>query len=85
MPANIMLPTKAKMTAFVCSGRSRPKVSQDVLKFACQTRELRGDEHADEHPDDAPDDGRDHELADGRVVVFDAGFRAGECRRAWCS
>src|SRR3954447_2054893 len=36
MPANIMLPTKAKMTAFVCSGRSRPKVSQAVLAFACQ-------------------------------------------------
>jgi hypothetical protein len=36
MPANIMLPTKAKMTAFVCSGRRRPKVAHDVLKFACQ-------------------------------------------------
>ena len=27
MPAKIMLPTNAKMTAFVCSGRSRPKPS----------------------------------------------------------
>ena len=26
MPAKIMLPTNAKMTAFVCSGRSRPKL-----------------------------------------------------------
>src|SRR5687767_14614851 len=36
MPANIMLPTKAKMTALVCSGRSRPKLSQEVLKLTCQ-------------------------------------------------
>ncbi len=36
MPANIMLPTKAKMTALVCSGRSRPKLSQDWPKLACQ-------------------------------------------------
>jgi hypothetical protein len=27
MPANIMLPTKAKITALVCSGRRRPKVT----------------------------------------------------------
>ncbi len=36
MPANIMLPTNAKMTALVCSGRSRPNVRNDVAKLACQ-------------------------------------------------
>ncbi len=29
-----MLPTKAKIAAFVCSGRRRPKVSHDVSRFA---------------------------------------------------
>ena len=80
MPANIMLPTKAKMTAFVCSGRRRPKVSHDGVEIRLPARELRGDEDADEHADDAPEDGGEHELADGRVVVFDAGFGSG--RRA---
>ena len=28
-----MLPTKAKIAAFVCSGRSRPNVSHGRLKF----------------------------------------------------
>ena len=32
-----MLPTNAKMTAFVCSGRSLPKVSHDVSKFSFHT------------------------------------------------
>ncbi len=36
MPANIMLPTKAKMAALVCSGRRRPKLSHDVFRLACQ-------------------------------------------------
>jgi hypothetical protein len=36
MPANIMLPTKAKMTAFVCSGRRRPKLSHCWPKLTCQ-------------------------------------------------
>ena len=30
MPANIMLPTKAKITALVCSGRRRPKVRNET-------------------------------------------------------
>src|SRR5690606_38478167 len=33
MPANIMLPTKAKIAAFVCNGRSRPKVSHSRSKL----------------------------------------------------
>ena len=36
MPANIMLPTKAKMTALVWSGRRRPKLSQAWPRLACQ-------------------------------------------------
>ena len=35
MPANIMLPTNAKMTALVCSGRSRLKVMYGMPKFSC--------------------------------------------------
>ena len=35
MPANIMLPTSAKITALVCSGRRRPKVVNDVSKLSC--------------------------------------------------
>ena len=31
-----MLPTKAKIAAFVCSGRRRLKVSHLSPKFACQ-------------------------------------------------
>ena len=31
-----MLPTSAKITALVCSGRIRLNVSQGVSKFACQ-------------------------------------------------
>src|SRR6185295_15293619 len=31
-----MLPTKAKITALVWSGRSRPKLSQDWPRLACQ-------------------------------------------------
>src|SRR6266540_2566968 len=34
MPANIMLPTNAKITALVCSGRNRPKVSHGVSKLS---------------------------------------------------
>ena len=34
MPMNMPLPTKAKMTAFVCSGRSRPKVVNWRLRFS---------------------------------------------------
>ncbi len=36
MPANIMLPTKAKITALVCSGRMRLNVNHDVSKLSCQ-------------------------------------------------
>ena len=73
MPANIMLPTNAKITALVCSGRRRPKVSHGRLKLAANSQ-LRGDEHADEHRHDAPENRREHELANWGVVVFDAGF-----------
>ena len=30
MPANIMFPTNAKITALVCSGRKRPKVRKET-------------------------------------------------------
>src|SRR5688572_2942496 len=33
MPMNMPLPTKAKMTALVCSGRNRPKVVYWRLRF----------------------------------------------------
>ena len=36
MPANIMLPTKAKMAALVCSGRSRPNEVHGRPRLACQ-------------------------------------------------
>ncbi len=36
MPANMPLPTKAKMAALVCSGRRRPKLSHSMPRFACQ-------------------------------------------------
>ena len=71
MPANIMLPTNAKMTAFVCSGRRRPKVRYGA-QVRLPERELQRDDDADQHPDDAPDDGRDDEPARDRVVVDDA-------------
>ena len=87
MPANIMLPTKAKITALVCSGRRRPKVRKEipsaliapkVIAFEefpvhLPPRELGGDDDADEHADDAPEDGGDHEAADRLVVVGDGG------------
>ncbi len=31
------LPTKAKITALVCSGRSRPKVSQEMPRLSRQS------------------------------------------------
>ena len=34
MPQNMPLPTKAKMTALVCSGRIRPKVVKGVFRFS---------------------------------------------------
>ena len=34
MPMNIPLPTNAKMTALVCSGRKRPKVMNCRFRFA---------------------------------------------------
>src|SRR5690349_11491915 len=34
MPMNIPLPTKAKITAFVCNGRTRPKVVNWRFRFA---------------------------------------------------
>ena len=36
MPAKMQLPAKAKMTAFVWSGRRRLQVRYGVLKFSCQ-------------------------------------------------
>jgi hypothetical protein len=52
MPANIMLPTNAKMTALVCSGRRRPKLRRRVRG---PPRELQRDDDAHEHADDPED------------------------------
>src|SRR5579872_3168608 len=35
MPQNMPLPTNAKMTALVCSGRILPKVVNGVSRFSC--------------------------------------------------
>jgi hypothetical protein len=53
MPANIMLPTNAKITALVCSGRSRPKVRYGATLAECQKASCRRDDDAHEHADDA--------------------------------
>ncbi len=71
MPANIMLPTKAKMAAFVCSGRRRPKVSQDTPRFACQNESCVAMMHAQQQGHRAPDDGRDGEGPHDVVIVDD--------------
>ena len=81
MPANIMLPTNAKMTALVCSGRRRPKLSQAVLKLACQKLSCEAIEHAHQHSHDAPDQGREQELADDCVVEFESDLTVGH---RWC-
>lgn len=70
MPVKMALPAKAKMTAFVCRGRSRPKASHGVTLREGRAR-LEGDVQPHEHADQAPDEGGDHELPDDRVVVLE--------------
>ena len=68
MPVNMPLPTKAKVTAFVCSGRSRPKLTNCQLKFA-SGKKLDGGRETREESDDAPDNGGHRESADDAIVV----------------
>ena len=53
------LPAKAKITALVCSGRSRPKLEPGAPRLSAGAGELQRDEQPDQHADQAPDEGRD--------------------------
>ena len=77
---NMPLPTKAKMTALVCSGRMRPKVMNGV-QVQLRPEQLAGDEQPGGHADQAPDRGRDRKRAHDAVVVFE-GFDAGSLARS---
>ena len=77
MPVKQMLPQKAKMTALVCSGRSRPNVSCAMPDVGRPPGKLEGDEDADQHAHDGPGDGGNEEQPDDGVVVFDGRRRPG--------
>ena len=68
---NMPLPTKAKITALVWTGRRRPKVTNWRSRFARREKKLDGAEQSRAHADDAPDDGGDGEGADDAVVVLE--------------
>ena len=69
------------MAAFVCSGRSRPKVRIGGEVEAGHEQHGR-DQDADEHRDHRPDDGGEEEEARGPVVVADGvACRARRLRR----
>ena len=72
MPMNMPLPTNAKITALVCSGRSRPKVVnwQVQVQRPARTAGMATSRPA-LHADEAPDDGGDRERPDDAVVVFE--------------
>ena len=61
-------PAKAKITALVCSGRSRPKLSHGS-EIERRRRQLEGDDEADQHADQAPEEGGPEELPHDGVVV----------------
>ena len=69
MPAKIALPTNAKITALVCSGRSRPKLVRARPKLAGHQASCRATNGADQHADHAPDHRRPEEQLDDPVVV----------------
>ena len=68
------LPPKAKITAEVCSGRSRPKVVHEA-EVERREGELEGDERAQPEADDAPEHGGDGEPPDHVLVVVDGAAR----------
>jgi hypothetical protein len=63
------LPPKAKTTAEVWTGRSRPKVVHSRPRFSGRVGQLPGDEVAHEEADYAPGHRGDHEQADDALIV----------------
>ena len=59
------LPAKAK-------GAQAAEGDPGQAEIRLRERELDGDDDADEHRDESPDEGRQRELADDGVVVFEA-------------
>ncbi len=88
-----MLPTKAKMTALVCSGRSRENVVYGMPKLSCHQASWLAMSTPTSHADGPEHHRREDELPDDRVVILDAlglhsgsflgvrgcGGRAGRC------
>ena len=71
------LPPKAKITAEVCSGRSRPKLVQAESRLSAGKASCQAMIVADEEADHAPEHGGDHACADHPVRIAGFGLRFG--------
>ena len=62
------LPTKAKITALVCSGLNLPK-AEILEKIKLGENELQGNDKPDQHAYQAPDETGEGEVADYPVII----------------